>query len=104
MEDRRESVSYFVLEGIMTHFSTVIKRLTIIMIVILALWAATIAGFIWYISLPVEECETVEDEMGTVTADITKAQDGAEVVTATTEATKEAIAGMNILTSTDLNT
>lgn len=62
MEDRRESVSYFVLEGIMTHFSTVIKRLTVIVIVILALWAATIAGFIWYISLPVEEYETVSVE------------------------------------------
>lgn len=66
MDDKKESVSYFVLEGIMTHFSAIIKRLIITVIVILVLWAATIAGFLWYLSLPVEEYSdiTVENEDG----------------------------------------
>jgi len=63
MEDKRnENVSYFVLEGIMNHFSIVIKRLIITLVIVLVLWAATIAGFIWYISLPVEEYDTVTVE------------------------------------------
>lgn len=63
MEDKRnENVSYFVLEGIMNHFSLIIKRLICTLIVVLVLWAATIAGFIWYISLPVEEYDTVTVE------------------------------------------
>ena len=53
--DKNEPISYFALEGIMTHFSTIIKKLIVTIIVILFLWAATITGFIWYISLPVEE-------------------------------------------------
>lgn len=64
--EEKGPVSYFVLEGIMTHFSITIKRLIIVLVVVLALWAATIAGFIWYISLPIEECDTVtvENENG----------------------------------------
>lgn len=58
MEDKDKAVSYFVLEGIMTHFSMTIKRLIIILVVTLVLWAATIAGFLWYISLPIEEVAT----------------------------------------------
>ena len=61
-EKNNESVSYFILEGIMTHFSVTIKRLIITLIVVLVLWAATIAGFLWYLSLPVEEYETVSVE------------------------------------------
>lgn len=34
------------------------KRKDIIILVILALWFATIAGYIWYNSLPVEETTT----------------------------------------------
>ena len=62
MDDKKEQVSYFILEGIMTHFSVLMKRLVITMIVILFLWAATIAGFLWYISLPIEETSSVQVE------------------------------------------
>lgn len=58
-------VTHFVLEGILNHFSTIIKRLIIVIIIVLALWAATIAGFLWYISLPAEEYDTT-----TVTQDL----------------------------------
>lgn len=60
--EEKGPVSYFVLEGIMTHFSIIIKRLIIVLVVVLVLWAATIAGFLWYISLPVEEYDTVTVE------------------------------------------
>lgn len=62
MEDKRNDVSYFSLEGILNHFSVIIKRLIITIVIILVLWAATIAGFLWYISLPVEEYDTVTVE------------------------------------------
>lgn len=64
-EKKNESVSYFILEGIMTHFSVIIKRLIITVIIILLLWAATIAGFLWYISLPIEEVSNVSVENDT---------------------------------------
>ena len=57
-EKKDNTVTHFVLEGILNHFSTIIKRLIIVLIIILALWAATIAGFLWYISLPVEEYDS----------------------------------------------
>lgn len=56
----KNDVSYFALEGIMTHFSNIIKRLVITILVIVILWAATLAGFIWYLSLPVDEVTSVE--------------------------------------------
>lgn len=66
MENNKDGVSKFVLEGIMTHFSIIIKRLIITLIIVLILWATTIAGFLWYISLPIEEtsCVEVENEDG----------------------------------------
>lgn len=67
MEDKRnENISYFVLEGILNHFSIINKRLITTLIVIVVLWAATIAGFLWYISLPIEEVSavTVENQDG----------------------------------------
>lgn len=57
-EKKDNTVTHFVLEGILNHFSTIIKRLIIVLIIVLALWAATIAGFLWYISLPVEEYDS----------------------------------------------
>lgn len=62
MEENKGSVSYLALEGVMTHFSIIIKRLVIVLITVLLLWAATIAGFIWYISLPVEEYTEISVE------------------------------------------
>lgn len=66
MEDKRNDVSYFSLEGILNHFSVIIKRLIITLIIISVLWAATIAGFLWYISLPIKEVSavTVENQDG----------------------------------------
>lgn len=55
-------VSYFVLEGIMTHSTLTIKRLLWIIVFIAILWAATIGGFLWYISLPVEDYQDVSIE------------------------------------------
>lgn len=57
-EKKDNTVTHFVLEGILNHFSTIIKRLIIVLIIVLVLWAATIAGFLWYISLPVEEYDS----------------------------------------------
>jgi len=57
-EKKDNTVTHFVLEGILNHFSTIIKRLIIVLIIVLILWAATIAGFLWYISLPVEEYDS----------------------------------------------
>lgn len=57
-EKKDNTVTHFVLEGIMNHFSLIIKRLITVIIVVLVLWAATIAGFLWYISLPVEEYDS----------------------------------------------
>lgn len=62
MDENKGSVSYLTLEGVMTHFSVIIKRLVIVLIVVLILWASTIAGFLWYISLPVEEYTEVSVE------------------------------------------
>ena len=67
MDDKRnEQVSYFVLEGIMTQFSIITKRLFILCISLLVALVLIVAGFLWYISLPIEETEsvTVENEDG----------------------------------------
>lgn len=60
------SVSYFVLEGVMTHFSIIIKRLLILFALVSLMFTLVIAGLIYYISLPVEESErvTVENDDG----------------------------------------
>ncbi len=60
--NENENVSYFVLEGIMTHFTLMVKRLFVLCIALLVALMLTIAGFLWYISLPVEENETVKVE------------------------------------------
>lgn len=62
MEERDNQISYFALEGIMTHYTVTIKRLLCLCVTILVLWFSTIIGFLWYISLPVEEGETVKVE------------------------------------------
>lgn len=51
-----------VLEGVMTHDALILKRVLIILALIVVLWAGTVAGFLWYISLPVEETTSVEVE------------------------------------------
>lgn len=60
--NENENVSYFVLEGIMTHFTLMAKRLFVLCIALLVALMLTIAGFLWYISLPIEESETVKVE------------------------------------------
>lgn len=68
MEDNKKdaSISYFVLEGILNHYSMIIKRLIATIIVLVFMIGAIIAGFLWYLSLPVEEYDTVtvENEEG----------------------------------------
>ena len=63
---RNENVSYFVLEGILNHYSMIIKRLIATIIILVFMIGAIIAGFLWYLSLPVEEYDTVtvENEEG----------------------------------------
>lgn len=63
-----EKVSYFVLEGIMTHYTNIIKRIITVLIIVIAMWLATIGGFLWYLSLPVEEVSSVEVENADGTA------------------------------------
>lgn len=58
-DEKKEKVSYFVLEGISTHFSLIIRRLVILCIIIIIAWLTTIGGFLWYISLPIEETSTI---------------------------------------------
>lgn len=57
-----EPLSYFVVEGMMTHITLALKRWFIIAMVELVILLATIIGFLWYISLPIEETTTVEVE------------------------------------------
>ncbi len=68
MEDNKKdtNISYFVLEGILNHHSMIIKRLIATIIVLVFMIGAIIAGFLWYLSLPVEEYDTVtvENEEG----------------------------------------
>lgn len=64
-ENKNENVSYFVLEGIMTQFSLIVRRLIVLCIAMLVSLVLIVAGFIWYISLPVEESESVEVENDT---------------------------------------
>lgn len=55
MDSEDNKVSKYFLESIMMHFSMMIKKLFIIIIAEIILIAAIVAGFMWYISLPVEE-------------------------------------------------
>lgn len=58
----KDSVSYFALEGILNHFTEANKRLVRVIIVVLVFWMLTIAGFLWYVSLPVEDYNSVDIE------------------------------------------
>lgn len=61
-EKKNDGVSYFVLEGIMTQFNLMFKRLFLLCVAVLVALVLTIAGFLWYISLPVETGSTVTVE------------------------------------------
>jgi hypothetical protein len=58
-------ISKYTLESILVHFSATIKRLTILCVIEAIISLGIVAGFIWYISLPVDEYseaqQTVED-------------------------------------------
>lgn len=61
----RTNISKYTLESIMTHFSIVIKRLTISLIIVALLWFLTITGFVVYLSLPDSyDSTTVENTDG----------------------------------------
>lgn len=61
-ENKDRDVPYYVLEGVMTHDVLILKRVLIILALALLLCAGTIFGFLWYISLPVEETSSVNVE------------------------------------------
>ena len=57
-EREKEYISNFTLEGILTHFTIIIKRQTRIIIALIVAIVLIVAGFLWYITLPVEETTT----------------------------------------------
>lgn len=64
MESDKKSVSLATLEGVFDSADRFNKRLINLLILVLVLWAITIAAFLWYISLPSEEVnatQTMED-------------------------------------------
>ncbi len=60
--EEHEPLSYFVVEGMLTHLSLTAKRWFIIVLIELAIIVAQLVGFLWYISLPIEETTSVELE------------------------------------------
>lgn len=58
-------ISKYTLESILVHFSATIRRLIVLCVLEAIISLGIVIGFIWYISLPVEEYseaqQTVED-------------------------------------------
>ena len=53
------------MEGILNHFSAIITKLIVVIVIEAIILFLTIVGFLWYISLPVEEYSTeVDNETG----------------------------------------
>lgn len=53
------------MEGILNHFSAIINKLIVVIVIEAIILFLTIVGFLWYISLPVEEYSTeVDNETG----------------------------------------
>lgn len=64
-EDDRTVISKYTLESILLHFSKAIQRLIIALVITATMWLLTIAGFIYYLSLPDSEYGvTVENSSG----------------------------------------
>lgn len=60
--DEHEPLSYFVVEGMLTHSALAVKRFFIIVIIEAVIIVAQLVGFLWYISLPTDETTSVEVE------------------------------------------
>ena len=62
MSDEKNTISNFSMEGILNHYSNIIKRLIWVIVFESVLVVATIFGFLWYISLPVEETSSIDQK------------------------------------------
>lgn len=51
-------VSYIAFESSLAREERTIKRLTVLLVLLIFCWLATIGIFIWYITLPIEEVTT----------------------------------------------
>lgn len=49
------------MEGILNHFSAIINKLIVVIVLEAVIIFLTIVGFLWYISLPIEEYNTELD-------------------------------------------
>ena len=61
-ETEDKKIPYFVVESMMMHFTLSLRRWFIIAMVELGIIVAIVGGFLWYISLPIEETTTIEVE------------------------------------------
>lgn len=64
MSKDNTTISKYTLEGILLHFSKIIRSLIIVIIIEFIAIAGIICGIFWYMSLPVEEVsdnQTIED-------------------------------------------
>ena len=59
--EEKSSISNFSMEGILNHFSAIITKLVVVIALEAIIIFLTILGFLWYISLPVEEYSTELD-------------------------------------------
>jgi hypothetical protein len=59
--EEKSSISNFSMEGILNHFSAIITKLIVVIVIEAIILFLTIVGFLWYISLPVEEYSTEVD-------------------------------------------
>ena len=59
--EEKSSISNFSMEGILNHFSAIINKLIVVIVIEAVIIFLTIAGFLWYISLPIEEYTTELD-------------------------------------------
>lgn len=59
--EEKSSISNFSMEGILNHFSAIINKLIVVIVIEAIILFLTIIGFLWYISLPVEEYSTEVD-------------------------------------------
>lgn len=62
MTDEKDTVSYLVYESSLSREERHNKRLVSIILTLIIFWFVTIAGCIWYISLPVEEHTEISQE------------------------------------------
>ena len=67
-QGEKEYISNFILEGILTHFSLIIKRQLVIILTLIVVIVLIVGGFLWYLTLPVEEYHTITQSVEDVDA------------------------------------